>query len=153
MKIVLYQPEIPQNTGNIGRLCVATRTPLVLVRPLVFFIDSKEIRGAGLDYWQDLDLTQVDSLGEVQAGHPSSRLWYFSKKGKRPYTEVEYREDDLLVFGSERSGLPPEIFEKHEDSVLTVPMWGPVRSLNLATTAGIVLYEAYRQLKFLGNLK
>src|SRR4030095_4745234 len=153
MKVVLYHPEIPQNTGNIGRLCVATKTPLVLVRPLGFFIDSKEIRRAGLDYWQDLDLSLVDSLEELKPGHPSSRLWYFSKRGKRSYTEVQYQEEDLLVFGSETSGLPPEIFEKHVDSLLTVPMWGPVRSLNLATTAGIVLYEAYRQLRFSRNLK
>src|SRR5262245_52508865 len=146
MKVVLYRPEIPQNTGNIGRLCVATGTPLILVRPLGFFLDSKEIRRSGLDYWKDLDVSQVDSLEDAQAANSGSRAWYFSTKGRRPYTDVEYAGNDLLIFGSETKGLPPEIFGKYADSVLTLPMWGPVRSLNLATTVGIVLYEAYRQL-------
>jgi len=147
MKIVLYHPEIPQNTGNIGRLCVATNTPLYLVRPLGFFIDSKEIRRSGLDYWENLDFTLVDSLEEIKEQNPGSRLWYLSTKGKQIYTDVKYQKDDILVFGSEGSGLPPEIFEKYPDSILTIPMWGPVRSLNLATTVGVVLYEGYRQIK------
>jgi len=151
MKIVLYHPEIPQNTGNIGRLCVATKTPLILVRPLGFFIDSKEIRRSGLDYWENLDVTLVDSLEEVKAKYPDSRIWYLSTKGKKVYSEVKFQKEDILVFGSEGSGLPPEIFEKYSDSILTIPQWGPVRSLNLATSVGIVLYEASRQLGFLGS--
>jgi len=148
MKIVLYHPEIPQNTGNIGRLCVATKTPLILVRPLGFFIDSKEIRRSGLDYWEDLDLTLVDSLEEVKRQNSESRLWYFSTKVKSPYHEARFESGDILVFGSEGTGLPSEVFEDDRDSILTIPMWGPVRSLNLATSVGIVLYEAYRQLGF-----
>jgi tRNA (cytidine/uridine-2'-O-)-methyltransferase len=147
MKVVLYHPEIPQNTGNIGRLCVATQTPLVLVRPLGFFIDSKEIRRSGLDYWENLDLTLVDSLEEVRAQSPEDRFWYLSTKGKRSYADVTYQANDVLVFGSEGSGLPSEVFERYSDSILTIPMWGPVRSLNLATSVGIVLYEGYRQIK------
>jgi len=145
MKVVLYHPEIPQNTGNVGRLCVATGTPLILVRPLGFFIDSKEIRRSGLDYWENLDLTLVDSLEDVKEKNPQARLWYLSTKGKKSYTEVKYQKEDILVFGSEGSGLPTEIFEQHSESILTIPMWGPVRSLNLATSVGIVLYEGYRQ--------
>jgi len=144
MKVVLYHPEIPQNTGNIGRLCVATGTPLILIRPLGFFIDSKEIRRSGLDYWENLDLTLVDSLEEVREKNPQARLWHLSKKGKKPYTEVNYQKEDILVFGSEGSGLPAQVFEQNPDSILTIPMWGPVRSLNLATSVGIVLYEGYR---------
>jgi len=148
MKVVLFRPEIPQNTGNIGRLCVATQTELYLVRPMGFFIDSKEIRRSGLDYWEHLQYKVVTDLDEVKAENPGSRLWYLSTKGKKVYSDVSYRADDLLVFGSEGSGLPPEILESNRDKVLTIPQWGPVRSLNLATAVGIVLYEGYRQLKF-----
>lgn len=146
MKIVLYQPEIPQNTGNIGRLCVATDTELILVRPLGFFIGDKEIRRSGLDYWKDLKVKEVNSLEEIYSENPDSRFLYLSTKGKKSYTQEKFRENDILVFGSEGSGLPPVIFEKYPKQILTIPMWGPVRSLNLATSAGVVLYEAYRQL-------
>jgi len=147
MKIVLYQPEIPQNTGNIGRLCVATSTELILVKPLGFFIGDKEIRRSGLDYWKDLKVKEANSLDEIYSENPTSRFLYLSTKGKRSYTGEKFRENDILVFGSEGSGLPPEIFEKYPEHILTIPMWGLVRSLNLATSVGIVLYEAYRQLK------
>ncbi|MBF0491579.1 MAG: tRNA (cytidine(34)-2'-O)-methyltransferase [Deltaproteobacteria bacterium] len=146
MKVVLYHPEIPQNTGNIGRLCVATQTPLILVRPLGFFIDSKQIRRSGLDYWEQLDLTLVDSLDEVREKNRESHLWFLSTHGKVNYTQANYRSNDILVFGSEGSGLGPENLEKYSENLLTVPMWGPVRSLNLATSVGVVLYEAYRQI-------
>lgn len=146
MKIVLYQPEIPQNTGNIGRLCVATDTELILVRPLGFFIGDKEIRRSGLDYWKDLKVKEVNSLEEIYSKNPDSRFLYLSTKGKKSYTQEKFRKNDILVFGSEGSGLPPVIFEKYPEQILTIPMWGPVRSLNLATSAGVVLYEAYRQL-------
>ena len=148
MKIVLYHPEIPQNTGNIGRLCVATQTELYLVRPLGFFIDSKEIRRSGLDYWEHLKFQVVESLEEVKEKNPQSRFWYLSTKGQKKYTEVAYAATDILVFGSEGSGLPQEILESNSDSVLTIPMWGPVRSLNLATAVGIVLYEGYQKIGF-----
>ncbi len=146
MKVVLYQPEIPQNTGNIGRLCVATHTELILVKPLGFFMGDKEIRRAGLDYWKDLKLKEANSLEETHLENSKARFLYLSTKGKKPYTQEKFEEDDILVFGSEGSGLAPAIFEKYPDQILTIPMWGPVRSLNLATSVGIVLYEAYRQL-------
>ncbi len=145
MKVVLFRPEIPQNTGNIGRLCVATATELYFVRPMGFFLDSKEIRRSGLDYWENLKYKVVANLDEVRIENPDSRFWYLSTKGKTPYTDVSYRKEDVLVFGNEGSGLPPDILEENGDSVLTIPMWGPVRSLNLATAVGVVLYEAYRQ--------
>lgn len=146
MKVVLFRPEIPQNTGNIGRLCVATDTELYLVRPLGFFLDSKEIRRSGLDYWEHIRVKVVGGLEEVKAENPGSRFWYLSTKGKTIYSEAAYRPDDVLVFGSEGFGLPPEILANDAESVLTIPQWGPVRSLNLATAVGIVLYEAYRRI-------
>ncbi len=146
MKIVLYHPEIPQNTGNIGRLCVATNTELYLVRPLGFFLDSKEIRRSGLDYWENLKVTVVNDLEEIKSQNLDARFWYISTKGSQLYTEATYQPSDILVFGSEGSGLPSEILEANKDSVLKIPMWGPVRSLNLSTSVGIVVYEAYRQL-------
>ncbi|MBI3541186.1 MAG: tRNA (cytidine(34)-2'-O)-methyltransferase [Deltaproteobacteria bacterium] len=147
MKVVLYRPEIPQNTGNIGRLCVATNTELYLVKPLGFFIDSKEIRRSGLDYWENLKFSMVENLEEVRVKNPQSRFLYLSTKGKIPYTQISFQESDILVFGSEGSGLPAEILQTNEKTLLTIPMWGPVRSLNLATAVGIVLYEAYRQIR------
>lgn len=146
MKVVLYQPQIPQNTGNIGRLCVATQTPLYLVEPLGFFIDSKQIRRSGLDYWLDLQLSCVSGFEQIQKENPDARLLYFSTKGKTVYTDFCYRSSDLLVFGNEGAGLPPTVFQDPRNTLLTIPMWGPVRSLNLATSVGIALYEAYRQL-------
>ncbi len=151
MKVVLFQPEIPQNTGNIGRLCVATDTELILVKPLGFFIGDKEIRRSGLDYWKDLKVQQVNRLEDIQAPAPPARIWYLSTKGKKSYHEAEFHNDDILVFGSEGSGLPAPVFEKYPDQILTIPMWGPVRSLNLAGSVSIVLYEAYRQLGMKGN--
>ncbi|MBL7684635.1 MAG: tRNA (cytidine(34)-2'-O)-methyltransferase, partial [Deltaproteobacteria bacterium] len=148
MKVVLYHPEIPQNTGNIGRLCVATKTPLYLVRPLGFSIDSKEIRRSGLDYWKDLQVQVVDHLEEVREQNPESKFWYLSTKGKKRYFNASFQESDILVFGSEGSGLPPDLIQQEGESVLTIPQWGPVRSLNLSTSVGIVVYEAYRQVRF-----
>lgn len=147
MKVVLYRPEIPQNTGAVGRLCVATETELYLVRPLGFPIDEKKIRRSGLDYWPHLKYKVVADLEEVKAENPNSRCWYLSTKGKITYTNAVFDPNDLLIFGSEGSGLPAKILEANPDSVLTIPQWGPVRSLNLATAVGIVLYEAYRQVR------
>lgn len=147
MKVVLYRPEIPQNTGAVGRLCVATESELYLVRPLGFPIDEKKIRRSGLDYWPHLKYKVVANLEEAKAENPGSRCWYLSTKGKIPYTQAAFGPDDLLVYGSEGSGLPAEILEANRDSVLTIPQWGPVRSLNLATAVAIVLYEAYRQVR------
>lgn len=149
MKIVLYQPEIPQNTGNVGRLCVATNTFLYLVRPLGFFLNSREIRRSGLDYWEHLQYKEVDALENVREENPKSHLWFFSKKSVRSYTQVSYQTDDILVFGSETNGLHDALLKKESDSVITIPMWGATRSLNLATAVGIGMYEAYRQIRSL----
>ncbi len=146
MMIALFQPEIPQNTGNIGRLCVATNTPLYLVRPLGFHLDSKEIRRSGLDYWDDLELEIVDSLDDIAQQNPGSRMWFLSTRGKKDYADIRYKDSDILTFGNEGSGLDEKIYANHENRLVRIPMWGPVRSLNLATSVGIALYEAYRQI-------
>ena len=150
MKVVLFHPEITQNTGNIGRLCVATNTPLYLVKPLGFFLSSKQIKRSGLDYWEHLNLKVVDSLEEIKRENPKARFWYVSTKGKKEYWKVKFKKDDVLVFGSESKGLPKELLEANKNRTLKIPMWGKTRSLNLATAAGIVLYETYRTVGAVG---
>lgn len=144
--VVLYQPEIPQNTGNIGRTCVAVRTKLWLVRPLGFQLDEHHVKRAGLDYWQHLNLQVVEDWPELlsQRGN-ASNFWYFSKFGRRTLWDAKFAEGDTLVFGSESSGLPSDIRDAHPSRCLTLPMETPVRSLNLANTVAAVLYEAWRQ--------
>ena len=142
---MLVHPLIPQNTGSIGRLCAANDVPLILIEPLGFSIEEKWVRRAGLDYWPWINLsveTSFDNLLE-----PSTRAWLFTAKAQRSFTEVEYRDGDLLVFGSETTGLPQEIIDKFPDNQVALPMPNPnVRSLNLAQTAAVALYEARRQL-------
>lgn len=145
MQVVLYQPQIPPNTGNISRLCVGTNTPLHLIRPLGFSIDDRYLRRAGLDYWKDAQITCHDSLEALYAQAPSSRFLYFTTKSTKPYTQIQFQETDYLVFGPETSGLPASILGPNQDRAYTIPMFGPIRSLNLSTAVGIVLYEALRQ--------
>ncbi|HCU24398.1 MAG TPA: tRNA (uridine(34)/cytosine(34)/5-carboxymethylaminomethyluridine(34)-2'-O)-methyltransferase TrmL [Deltaproteobacteria bacterium] len=147
MQIALIHPQIPPNTGNIARLCVATETPLHLVHPLGFSTDAAQLRRAGLDYWKYLKLEEHSDWRTFLEHFAGRRMFFYTKKATKPYTAVEYREEDFLVFGSETEGLPREIHERFADRLLTIPMWGPTRSLNLATSAGIVLYEALRQVK------
>ena len=146
LNIVLVEPEIPQNTGNIARLCAATGSPLHLVGPLGFHITSSHLRRAGLDYWESVTLTRYSGWEEY--GRPEGgRRWFFSTKGRVPYTAVDYQPGDALIFGSETKGLPGELLAANADRVLTIPMQVEhVRSLNLANTVAIVLYEALRQL-------
>jgi tRNA (cytidine/uridine-2'-O-)-methyltransferase len=144
LEVVLVRPEIPNNTGTIGRLCVATATPLHLVRPLGFRIDERSVRRAGLDYWKEVDLHVHDSLEEALAGAP--RALYFSAHAERSYHLCAYRPGDFLVFGGETRGLPGELIAAHAETAYRIPIWGPVRSLNLANAVSIVLYEACRQL-------
>ena len=149
--IVLVEPEIPPNTGNIARLCGATGSVLHLVGKLGFTLDDKHLRRAGLDYWDAIELRRWSSLAELQAGTPDGRFWYTSKKAGPVYTEVAYRPGDFLVFGKETTGLPEALLASHPEESIRIPIFSPiVRSLNLSTAAGIVLYEALRQTGRLG---
>ena len=144
--IVLIEPEIPPNTGNIARLCGATGTTLHLVGKLGFSIDDKHLKRAGLDYWEAVDVRQWDSLDELQQTFPGGRFWYTSKKAQKTHVEANYLPGDFLVFGKETLGLPDELLEENPEWAIRIPIKSPaVRSLNLSTAAGIVLYEALRQ--------
>jgi len=146
--VVLVAPEIPQNTGSIGRLCVATNTPLHLIDPLGFIVDDKHVRRAGLDYWEHVRLERHASWPAFCAARPPGRLLLFAARpAGAPYTAIRFRPDDMLVFGGESHGLPQSIRDEHPDAVHTIPIMSPhVRSLNLANTVAIVLYEGLRQL-------
>ena len=147
LNVVLIEPEIPPNTGNIGRLCLATGSRLHLVKPLGFLIDDKTLRRAGLDYWADVKVTVWDSYAELQSANPGGRFWYLTTKSKRRYWDAAFQDGDFLVFGRETKGLPEPLLNENADRTLTIPMVSEsTRSLNLATAAGIVLYEAVRQL-------
>lgn len=144
--IVLVEPEIPPNTGNIGRLCAATDARLHLVGKLGFSLDDKQMKRAGLDYWPAVKLKCWESLEELQQAHPDSRYWYMSKKASRNYSQVRFAKGDFLVFGKETLGLPEEQLKAAGDMALRIPILSPaVRSLNLANSAAIILYEALRQ--------
>jgi tRNA (cytidine/uridine-2'-O-)-methyltransferase len=148
MHVVLYHPEIPQNTGSIARLCAATQTPLHLVAPLGFTIDDKHLKRAGLDYWPYVDVRLHESWEDFLRKHGDGSLLYFSKKAAQSYTRASYREGDFLVFGPETRGLPRELLDAHADRAFRIPMMTEaVRSLNLANAVSIVLYEALRQLE------
>lgn len=146
LHVVLVEPEIPQNTGNIARLCVAAGARLHLVGPLGFSIEGKESRRAGMDYWDRLDLKTWPSWGAFSRANAGARLWFLSSKVKAAYWSARFRDGDMLVFGRETKGLPESLLEERHDSCLTIPMTEGTRSINLATSAGIVLYEAVRQL-------
>lgn len=148
MHIVLYQPEIPQNTGNIARLCAATGTILHLIEPLGFLLDNRHLRRAGLDYWKLVEIHRYLDFQEFEDAHPQARLFYLTTKGDRPYHQVSFAFDDFLVFGPETRGLPPEILSRQSELNLRLPMIPGARSLNLAVSAAIVLYEALRQQGF-----
>lgn len=150
MNIVLVEPEIPANTGNISRMCAVTKTALHLVRPLGFSVDDKHLKRAGLDYWKYLDLYYYDSLWEVYEKYPQGRFFYASTKAKNAYHQVSYQGEDFLVFGKETAGLPLEVIENNPDTCIRIPMDPEVRSHNLANSVAIILYEALRQLDFPG---
>lgn len=146
--VVLVEPEIPPNTGNIGRLCLATGSHLHLVKPLGFSIDDRALRRAGLDYWHEVKVTLWDSLTELQAAQAAdTRYFFLTTKSKRVYWTNEFRAGDFLVFGRETKGLPESLLAANADRTLTIPMEDATRSLNLATSVGIVLYEAVRQVR------
>jgi tRNA (cytidine/uridine-2'-O-)-methyltransferase len=143
--IVLVEPEIPPNTGNIARLCGATRSILDLVGKLGFSTDDRALKRAGLDYWQEVDIRYWKDLEELQQAFPAGRFIYTSKKAAKCYVEMAFREGDFIVFGKETRGLPDALLAANVDTCVRIPITGRVRSINLATAAGIVVYEALRQ--------
>jgi len=148
LHVVLVEPEIPPNTGNIGRLCLGADAHLHLVKPLGFSLSEKELKRAGLDYWQDVRLTLWESFAELQAAQAvDARYFYLTTKTERIYWDARFRDGDFLVFGRETKGLPEPLLETNREQCLTIPMTPKTRSLNLATSVGIVLYEAVRQLR------
>ena len=155
MQIVLHEPGIALNTGNIGRTCTATDTPLHLIRPFGFRLNEKEIRRAGMDYWEELSVTEHinwQAFCEYKEKNlPDARLWYLSTKATTLYTDVAFLPDDCLVFGNESRGLPEELLKADPAHCLRIPMWGAARSLNLSNAVAIVLYEALRQQGFSGR--
>jgi tRNA (cytidine/uridine-2'-O-)-methyltransferase len=147
MHVVLYEPEIPPNTGSIARLCAATLTPLHLIEPLGFEIDDKHLKRAGLDYWEFVDLRVHSSWEEFLDQSGTKNLLYFSKRATPSYTRARYQKDDYLVFGPETRGLPQELLDSNQERSYRIPMMSEgVRSLNLSNAVSIVLYEALRQL-------
>lgn len=149
MRIVLYQPEIPPNTGNIARLCAATRTPLHLIEPLGFKIDDKHLKRAGLDYWPHVSVTIHPSWDDFLGTLPGRIVLTSARQGQR-YCDFKFKKDDCLVFGPETTGLPEEMLDHYEHTI-NIPIWGEVRSLNLSTATGIMLYEAFRQTDTFGR--
>lgn len=150
MNIILHQPEIPANTGNIGRTCVATGTALHLIEPLGFRLDEKSIKRAGMDYWAHLDVTRYINFQDFQEKHPGVKIWYATTKAKRLYTEADFGQDDYIMFGKESAGIPEEILVENEETCIRIPMMEEIRSLNLSNSVAIVLYEALRQNGFAG---
>ena len=144
--VVLVEPEIPPNTGTTARLCGATDTILHLVKPLGFSTDDKHLKRAGLDYWEYIKIVYWESFDDFLTKQDEKKLYFFTKKTGKPYTEAEFKPGDFLIFGKETKGLPEEVIRLYKDRCYTIPMSNPkIRSLNLANAAGIVLYEALRQ--------
>ena len=152
LSICLFEPEIPQNTGNIARTAAVTGTPLHLVRPLGFDISEKAVRHAGLDYWGDVDLTVHDDIDSFLASHGADTLYFFSAKGRRLYSDISYKAEGstFFIFGRESRGIDEEILRRYPENTLRIPIRGNARSLNLSNSVAIAVYEYYRQLGFLG---
>ncbi|WP_151735360.1 tRNA (uridine(34)/cytosine(34)/5-carboxymethylaminomethyluridine(34)-2'-O)-methyltransferase TrmL [Paenibacillus tengchongensis] len=148
LHIVLVEPEIPANTGNISRTCAATGTTLHLVRPLGFRTDDATLKRAGLDYWHAVNIEYHDSFAEVLEKYEGSRFFYATTKADKRYTDYSFQDGDFFVFGKETKGLPPEILEQGQETLMRMPMSNAVRSLNLSNSAAIIVYEALRQLDF-----
>ena len=150
LNIVLFEPEIPSNTGNIGRTCVATGTRLHLIEPLGFRLNEKAIQRAGMDYWNDLDVTTYLNYEDFLAKNPGAKIYMATTKARQTYAEVQYEEDCYIMFGKESAGIPEEILVDYEDTCIRIPMIGDIRSLNLGNSVAVVLYEALRQNGFAG---
>lgn len=145
MNIVLFEPEMPLNTGNIGRTCVATGTRLHLIEPLGFKLNEKAVKRAGLDYWDKLDVTVYSDYQDFLDQNPGAKIYMATTKAHQAYTDIQYEPDCYIMFGKESAGIPEEILVDNEDTCVRIPMWGDIRSLNLANSVAIVLYEALRQ--------
>lgn len=148
LNIVLHEPEIPANTGNIGRTCVATGTKLHLIEPLGFKLNEKAIKRAGMDYWKDLDVTTYLDFQDFLNRNPGAKIYYATTKAPKKYTDVEFEEDCFIMFGKESAGIPEEILLENQENCIRIPMIGDIRSLNLSNSVAIVLYEALRQHDF-----
>ncbi|NMB44566.1 MAG: tRNA (cytidine(34)-2'-O)-methyltransferase [Clostridiales bacterium] len=150
MNIVLLEPEMPANTGNIGRTCVATGTKLHLIEPLGFRLTDKYIKRSGLDYWNDLDLTVYKNFEDFLDRNPGAKIYMATTKARHTYADVKYDPDCYIMFGKESAGIPEEILMKYEETCVRIPMMGDIRSLNLSNSVSIILYEALRQNNFKG---
>lgn len=148
LNIVLFEPEIPANTGNIGRTCVATGSRLHLIEPLGFHLNEKAIKRAGMDYWKDLDVTVYMNYEEFLEKNPGAKIYMATTKGPQLYTDVQYEQDCYIMFGKESGGIPEEILLENQETAIRIPMIGDIRSLNLSNSVAIVLYEALRQNEF-----
>lgn len=145
MNIVLYEPEMPANTGNIGRSCVATHTRLHLIEPLGFRLGDKEIKRAGLDYWPHLDVTVYSDYQDFLDRNPGAKIYMATTKAPNVYTDVTYEPDCYIMFGPESRGIPEDVLVEHQETCVRIPMWGETRSLNLSNSVSVILYEALRQ--------
>lgn len=143
--IVLLEPEIPANTGNIGRTCVAAGARLHLIGPMGFQINEKQVRRAGLDYWEKLDYSLYDSYPDFLAKNPGAKIYMATTKARQVYSDVSYEDDCYIMFGKESAGIPEELLVDHEETTVRIPMFGDIRSLNLSNSVAVVLYEALRQ--------
>ena len=148
LNIVLYEPEIPANTGNIGRTCVATGTRLHLIEPLGFSLSEKALKRAGMDYWKELDVTTYVNWEDFCQKNPNAKIYFATTKARHVYSEVNYESDCYIMFGKESAGIPEEILKENPDTCVRIPMLGEIRSLNLSNSVAIVLYEALRQNAF-----
>ena len=148
--VVLVEPEIPQNTGNIVRTCAAAGCKLHLVRPLGFSVEDKYLKRAGLDYWHFVEISYYDCIEELFAKFPQGRFWFFSTKAAKTHSDAAYREGDFLVFGKETKGLPEPLLAAHYGQCVRLPMAGEIRSLNLSNSVAIAVYEGWRQLGYAG---
>ena len=145
LNIVLHEPEIPANTGNIGRTCVAANARLHLIEPLGFRLNEKNLKRAGMDYWKDLDVTTYIDFNDFMEKNPGAKIYMATTKAHKVYTDVQYEPDCYIMFGKESAGIPEEILVNHEEDCIRIPMLGDIRSLNLGNSVAIVLYEALRQ--------
>lgn len=150
MNIVLHEPEIPQNTGNISRTCAVTHSKLHLIKPLGFSVEDRYLKRSGLDYWQFLDISYYENFEDFLDKNPNAKIFMATTKAKKIYTDVTYSENDFIMFGKESAGIPEEILLKYKDTSVRIPMYDELRSLNLSNSVAIILYEALRQQNFRG---